>query len=165
LNGLQGVTVLHLRPTYFMENLLMNIDLIRRMGVMGSAVRGDIRFAMIATKDIARYAADQLMKRDRSGTSIHDLLGQRDVSLSEAASIIGAKLGRPDLRYVTFPYEDAEKGMVSAGLSPDVSRLFLEMSMALNEGLFAVGVPRTRENTTQTSIETFAEFFAQVFNS
>ena len=52
LNDLKGVNVLHLRPTYFMENLLMNIDLIRKMNIMGSAVRGDLKFAMIATKDI-----------------------------------------------------------------------------------------------------------------
>ena len=31
LNGLAGVNVLHLRPADFMENLLMNIDLFRKM--------------------------------------------------------------------------------------------------------------------------------------
>src|SRR5512137_2103442 len=147
LNRLDGVNVLHLRPTYFMENLLMNIDLIKKMNIMGSAVRGDVKFAMIATKDIGAYAAERLAKRDFSGKSVRDLLGQRDLSLDEAAVVIGKELGKPDLKYVGFPYDDAEKGMVAMGLTPDMSKLYIEMSKALNDGLFAVGITRTKENT------------------
>jgi hypothetical protein len=51
------------------------------------------------------------------------------------------------------------------GISPDVSRLFMAMSRALNEGLFAVNRPRTAENTTPTSIEAFAEVFAAAFEA
>jgi uncharacterized protein YbjT (DUF2867 family) len=163
LNRLDGVNVLHLRPTYFMENLLMNIDLIKKMNIMGSAVRGNVKFAMIATKDISAYASERLAKRDFSGKSVRDLLGQRDLSLDEAAAVIGKKLGKPDLKYVAFPYDDAEKGMVSMGLTPDMSRLYIEMSKALNDGLFAVNIARTRENTTPTSIEEFADVFAQIY--
>jgi len=165
LNRLEGVNVLHLRPTYFMENLLMNIGLIRKMNIMGSAVRGDVKFAMIAAKDIAAYAAERLLKRDFAGSSVVDLLGQRDLSLSEAAAIIGKKLGKADLAYVTFPYEDAEKGMVAMGLSPDISRLYVEMSKALNDGLFAVNIPRTKENTTPTAFEAFADVFAAAYHA
>jgi len=165
LNGLDGVNVLHLRPTYFMENLLMNIDLIRKMNIMGSAIRGNVKFAMIATKDIAAFAAERLEKLDFSGKSVRDLLGQRDLSLDEAAAVIGKKLGKPDLKYVNFPYDDAEKGMVAMGLTPDMSKLYVEMSKALNDGLFAVNIPRTKENTTPTSIEEFAGFFAKVYGA
>jgi uncharacterized protein YbjT (DUF2867 family) len=165
LNRLDGVNVLHLRPTYFMENLLMNIDLIKKMNIMGSAVRGDVKFAMIATKDIAAYASERLVKRDFSGKSVRDLLGQRDLSLDEAAAVIGKKLGKTGLKYVAFPYDDAEKGMVSMGLMPDMSKLYIEMSKALNDGLFAVHIPRTRENTTSTSIEEFAGVFAKIYGA
>jgi uncharacterized protein YbjT (DUF2867 family) len=164
LNRLEGVNVLHLRPTYFMENLLMNISLIRNAGIMGSAVRGDARFTMIATKDIADYAAERMAKRDFSGKTVRDLLGPRDISLDEATAVIGNKLGLPGLKYVTFPYAEAEKGMVAAGLTPDLSRLYVEMSKALNEGRFAAGIPRTPENTTPTSIEEFAGLFAQIYH-
>lgn len=163
LNRLDGVQVLHLRPTYFMENLFMNMDLIKKMNIMGSAIRGDVKFAMIATKDIGACAADRLAKRDFSGKTVRDLLGQRDLSLNEAAAIIGKKLGKPDLKYVAFPYDEAEKGMVGMGLTPDMSRLYIEMSKALNEGLFAVGIGRTKENTTPTSFEEFADVFAKMY--
>jgi len=165
LNRLDGVNVLHLRPTYFMENLLMNIDLIKKMNIMGSAIRGNVKFAMIAAKDIGACASERLMKRDFSGKSVRDLLGQRDLSLDEAAAVIGKKLGKPDLKYIAFPYDDAEKGMVAMGLTPDLSRLYIEMSKALNDGLFAVNIPRTRENTTLTSIEEFADVFAKIYRA
>jgi uncharacterized protein YbjT (DUF2867 family) len=163
LNKIENVNILHARPTYFMENLLMFVPMIKSMNMAGSAIRGDLKFAMAATKDIAKFIADRLLKRDFSGKSVRDILGQRDVSLNEAIQIIGKKINKPDLKYVQFSYEDAEKGMISSGLSEDVSRLFVEMSRALNEGLFAVNLTRTKENTTETSIEEFAETFAKIY--
>ncbi len=165
LNRLAGVNVLHLRPTYFMENLLMNIPLIRQLGIAGAAVRGDRKFAMIATRDIAAEVAERLSRRDFSGKSVKDLLGPRDLSLDEAIAVIGRRIGRSDLKYVQFSYEEAAKGMTAMGISPDVARLFNEMSKALNEGLFAAGRPRTPENTTPTAIEEFAATFAAAFEA
>ncbi len=165
LNGLAGVNVLHLRCTYFMENLLMNIPLINEQGFAGSAVKGDRQFAMIATKDIAARVAEHLLKRDFSGKVVKDLLGQRDLSLDEAIGIIGRRIGWPDLKYVQFPYDEAAKGMQAMGISPDMSRRYIEMSAALNDGLFAVNRPRTAENTTPTAIEEFAGIFAAAFEA
>jgi uncharacterized protein YbjT (DUF2867 family) len=163
LNELRDVNVLHLRCTYFMENLLANVPFIHEHGFAGSAVRGDLKFAMIATRDIADRVAGHLLARDFSGKSYRDLLGQRDLSMQEAFTIIGRRIGIFDLKYVQFSYEDAAKAMVDMGLSPNFSALLVEMSKALNTGLFAVNRPRTAENSTQTSIEEFATFFAEVY--
>jgi len=163
LNGLRDVNVLHLRPTYFMENLLGNVALIHEHGFAASAVRGDLKFAMIATRDIAERIAAHLLARDFSGKSHEDLLGQRDLTLQEAFTIIGRRIGITSLKYVQFSYEDAAKAMVDMGISPNVSSLFIEMSKALNAGLFAVNRPRTAENSTPTSIEEFAEIFADAY--
>ena len=163
LNALRGVNVLHLRCTNFMENLLTNVPLIREHGYAGSAVRGDLKFAMIATADIADRVVGHLLARDFSGKSYRDLLGQRDLSLQEAFTVIGRRIGISDLKYVQFPYEEAAKAMIGMGISPNVSSLLMEMSDALNKGLFAVNRPRTAENTTPTSIERFADLFAEVY--
>jgi len=165
LNGLRGVNVLHLRCTYFMENLLVNVPLIHEQGFAGSAVRGDLKFAMIATGDIADRVAGHLLTRDFSGTSHRDLLGQRDLSLQEAFTIIGRRIGISSLKYVQFSYEDAARAMVDMGISANVSSLLIEMSKALNAGFFAVNRPRTAENSTPTSIEDFAEIFAAAYTA
>jgi uncharacterized protein YbjT (DUF2867 family) len=163
LNRLPGVNVLHLRCTYFMENLLFSIPLINEKGVAGTAVRGDQRFAMIATKDIAARVCEHLVERGFRGKMVQDLLGQRDLTLAEAYGIIGRKIGRPGLQYVQFAYDEAAKGMTAMGISSDVARCFVEMSKALNDGLFSVNRPRTADNTTPTTIEEFADTFAAAF--
>ncbi|MHB8843703.1 MAG: NmrA family NAD(P)-binding protein [Nitrospirota bacterium] len=156
LNRIKGVNVLHMRAAYFMENLIWNIDLIKSRGITGSAVRGDLPMSMIATKDIAAYAAERLAKRDFTGRNVRYLLGQRDLTLGEASSIIGTRIGKPDLPYVTFSYDDAEKAMIGMGLSPDMSRTYVEMARAFNEGTI-MSERRSRENTTPTSIEAFCD--------
>jgi len=165
LNRLEGVNILHLRPTYFMENLLMNIPLIDSMGIAGSAVRGDLIFPMIATRDIAAHVAKRLVSRDFAGKQVRDLLGQRDLSLNEAIAVIGRAIGIPDLNYVQFSYEDAAKGLAGMGIGADAARLFIEMSRAMNDGLVLVSRPRTQQNTTPTSIEEFAGTFAHVYRA
>lgn len=165
LNKLDGVNILHLRPTYFMENLLVNIGMIKNMGITGGEIAGDVKFAMIATKDIAPVAADHLVKKDFSGKAVHELLGERDVSLHEVTKIFGEKIGKPDLQYVQFSHEDAKKGMMDSGMSADVSEQLLELGQAINDGLITTNQQRTTENTTSTSIEEFADFFAQVYES
>lgn len=160
LNSIPALNVLHLRPGYFMENTLTNISLIKGKGIMGSALRGDVKIPMIATRDIAYHAAERLMKRDFVGSSIKYLLGERHVSYNEIARIFGKRIGVPSLAYVQFSYEDAEKGLRAAGLSPDVCRLFVEMSKAFNDGVIGPYLVRTRETTTPTSLEEFADVFA-----
>lgn len=155
LNKIKGLNVLHLRAAFFMENQLMNVNMIKSRGINGSAIRGDIMFSMIATKDIAAYAAERLAKCDFTGSSIQYLLGQRNLSMIDATEIIGRKINNPTLVYVMFPYDEAEKGLMSAGLSADMSRLYVEMSKAFNDGRIIAN--RTAENTTPTSFEVFCD--------
>jgi len=163
LNRLEGVNVLHLRCAYFMENLLMSIPLINETGFAGSTVRGDQEIAMIATRDIADFVARKLVRRDFAGKVAWDLLGQRDLGLADAFSVIGRAIGRPGLKYVQFSDDDADRWMRQMGISADASRRFIEMGHALNDGRICVNLFRTADNTTTTSIEDFAGTFAEVF--
>ena len=165
LNRLEAVHILHLRPTFFMENLLMNIDMIKNMGITGSHIRGDLPFAMIATKDIAQVAAHHMRERDFTGKSVRELLGPRDISMDEATQIIGQKIGKPDLKYVPFSREEYIGGAVQAGLSQDMAEQLAELDAGINDRLFGSGAPRTEENRTPTDFAEFADFFAQVYNA
>jgi uncharacterized protein YbjT (DUF2867 family) len=82
-NRVAGLNVLHLRPSYFMENLFGQIGMIKGMGIVGSAANGDLSFAMVATRDIADVAAKRLIALDFSGSSVQYLLGSRDVTLTD----------------------------------------------------------------------------------
>lgn len=164
LNTLEGIHVLHLRPTYFMENTFHLIPVIKSMGVMGSASRPDVSFPAIATQDVAEVGADRLLKRNFSGKQVQELLGPRDITMQEAARVLGKAIGKPDLSYVQFPYEAAEQGMIQGGLSPDMARLYIEMIKAKNDGIALNPKQRDKSSTTPTTLEQFAPAFAAAYN-
>jgi len=163
LRTLEGVDVLMLRATYFMENFLQNIDLIRNMGINGTAARPDTSLAMVATRDIAMAAAEALEKGEFSGHVVGYVLGPRDVTFGEVSRILGKAIGRPDLPYVQFSYEATEKALLDAGLPADIAAAFVEMYRAANEGLLAPTQPRSSENTTPTTIEAWSRVFATAY--
>ncbi|MCI0564764.1 MAG: NmrA family NAD(P)-binding protein [Nitrososphaera sp.] len=165
LNKLEGVSVVHLRPCYFMENLLPNVSLIKQMSINGGPLKADVSFPMIATRDIAPVATQLLLDLNFSGKSAKELLGQRNISTAEVTQIIGRAIGKEDLQYVQFPYEDAEKAMVNAGLSPDMAKELIELDRGINEGILVPTEPRSATNTTPTSFEEFAtQIFAVIYN-
>ncbi|KUG06155.1 SDR family NAD(P)-dependent oxidoreductase [Solirubrum puertoriconensis] len=161
LNAIEGLNVVHLRPAYFMENFLPNIGLILGMGINGSATRPEVSFPMIATQDIAAYAAALLAGPALpGGQHAHLLLGPRNYSMQEVTAILAAAIGRPELPYVQFPYDQAKQGMMGAGLSESMAGLYIEMTQTLNAEKAMVHEVRTPENTTTTTLEQFAQ---QVF--
>ena len=165
LNQLKGVHIVHLRPAYFLENLLYGIGLIKQMGINGSPLRGDLAIPMIATKDIASAASKLLLDLDFNGTQTRELLGQREITMTEATAVLGKAIGKPELKYAQFPYEDAEKAMTGMGMSKDVAKGMIELNQAFNEGVLKPAEKRSSKNSTPTSIEEFAAVFATVYNA
>src|SRR6266568_859667 len=90
-----GLHALHLRAGYFMENTLPQIGIIQQFGMMAGPVRADLPLPMIATRDIGAAAVDALLRLDFSGQQTRELLGQRDLTYSEVARIVGAAIGKP----------------------------------------------------------------------
>lgn len=116
---LKDVNVLVLRPNYFMENTLRQVGIIQQMGFMGSALRGDLKIAMVAARDIAEVVVKHLLELDFKGHSVEYVLGPEDISYNQIAGIIGKAIGKPDLKYVQFSYEDEKNGMVKAGVASE----------------------------------------------
>jgi uncharacterized protein YbjT (DUF2867 family) len=165
LNWLKDVNLVHLRPTFFMENLLNNIPQIKNQGIHGTALNGDLAIPVIAAKDVARVACKYLMELDFSGIVVRELLGQRDVSMIEMTGILAEAIGVDKLEYVHFSSEDAKDAMIEAGFSIDAAASLLELYESMNTGDVIVGTPRTEQNTTETSFEEFAEVFARRFHN
>jgi uncharacterized protein YbjT (DUF2867 family) len=162
-NKIEGLNTLHLRPCYFMENTLGMVGLIKESGIMGSPIKGNLSMPVIATKDIADYAAKRLLALDFEGNNYQDLLGARNVTYAEMAKVFGAAIGKPDLNYVEFPYEDFKGAFMGMGASESVADNMNEFLERVNAGdvFFA---ERTKESTTPTTIEEFSRTFSYVYN-
>jgi uncharacterized protein YbjT (DUF2867 family) len=164
LNGVARLKALYLRAGYFMENLLPQVMIIKSFGVMGGPLRSDLKVAMIATQDIGAVAADALLKLEFSGKQAQELLGQRDLTYREVAAIIGKAIGKPGLDYMQLGPAQLKPALMQMGMSSNMADLLLEMSDSLNSGYMAALEPRSAQNTTPTSIETFiAEQFVPRF--
>jgi len=164
-NTIPGLNKLHLRPTYFMENTLGMISLIKQAGIMGSPVKSNLSLPVIATKDISDYAAKRLLALDFNGHSVQNLLGARDVTYSEMAKVFGTAIGKPDLNYVEFSFEDFKKSMMEQmGTSESVANNMNEFISALNEGKILELANRDTASTTPTTIEDFVQTFTYVYN-
>jgi uncharacterized protein YbjT (DUF2867 family) len=163
LDKVAGLNVVHLRAGYFMENQLGSIGVIKNAGINGSAVKADVPVPMVATRDIAAVAADYLTKLEFKGRTVRYVLGPKDYTMTEATRILGAAIGKPDLKYVEFPEADFRKGLAGAGFSSNLADLFVEMSRGLSTGLIR-GEARSKANTTPTTLEEFAKTtFAPAF--
>jgi uncharacterized protein YbjT (DUF2867 family) len=166
INRIPGINALHLRPGYFMENLLMYLGLIKSMGITAGTLKPDLPIPMIATKDIAAVAAEALRSRNFTGIHTRELLGPRDYSLKEAANILGAAIGKPGLSYSHFPAMMVKPALKQIGLSADMAEAFLEMMEAMNSGWMKALEPRSPQNTTPTTLEQFAaEIFAPAYQT
>lgn len=158
------LNVLNLRAGYFMENTLPQVAVIKNFGMMAGPVSSDVRLPMIATRDIAAVASDALLQLSFAGQQSRELLGQRDLSYLEVASIVGTAIGKPALAYVQLPAEQIIQAMTQMGMSKNMATLLCEMSDSLNTGYMRALEPRSAANTTPTSIEEFVKtVFAPAF--
>jgi uncharacterized protein YbjT (DUF2867 family) len=157
LSELQGVNVLILRSAFYMDNLLANLPLIQSQKINASAIKGDLKFPMIATQDVAREAAERLVRRDFTGHQARLLLGPGDVSMREATRALGSLLGLPELPYIEFPPADMKGALLAAGMSEEAASLLVDMQLALNEGRPFDSVQRTAEVRTHTRLEEYLE--------
>jgi uncharacterized protein YbjT (DUF2867 family) len=155
LNRVSGLNVLYLRAAYFMENLLQSIGTLRSMGMLPGGLNGDLSMPWIATKDIGAYAAKRLAARNFSGSNIQELHGERDITMKQAATVVGDAIGKPKLSYMQVPFMMLEPALVQIGLPKRTAALLIEMWKGANAGLIAPLEPRTAENTTPTTLESF----------
>ena len=165
LNAIEGLNVLHLRAAYFMENNLAAIGMSQAMGVFGNALRPDLKIPMAATRDVGDYAAQRLLHLDFPGKQTRELLGERDLSMTEATAVIARAIGKPDLRYQQFPYDQVQQALTQLGVPPKGAAMYIEMYKSINAGVLVPLEPRSRENTAPTSFERFVqEVFAPAYH-
>ena len=148
INAIDGLNVVHLRAGYFMENTLAQANIIHAMGKAAGPLKPELKLPMIATRDIGQAAAELLLHLDFDGLQIRELQGQRDLSMTEAARIIGRAIGKADLAYVQTSDDEFRDATKQLGVSTNTANLILEMANTMNSGKMRALEPRTAGNTT-----------------
>jgi uncharacterized protein YbjT (DUF2867 family) len=157
MEQVEGLSVVHLRAGYFMENTLGQIGVIHARGVAASPFRPEVEMPMVATRDIGAAAARLLMDGEFTGHAAREFQGQRDLSMAGATAVIGRSLGRPELAYEQDCLDRFRAELAAAGCAPNVVELMVEVVEAINSGWIRTLEPRSEDNTTPTSFEAFVQ--------
>jgi len=147
--------VVHLRPGFFMENFLPEIEAMKSDGAVYYPFPGDTLFPMIATQDIGDVAAELLLRTGWSGRSIRGLHGPADLTFTEAAKILGDSIGKP-VEHVQITPDQAYQAFLGFGASPGYAKAYVEMYQALAQP-GAVAESRTRQTTTPTTLREWSD--------
>ena len=164
LNTLNGVAVKHLRPGFFFTNFLMDIAIIRNMGIMGSNYEGKSELSMTHPRDIAVVAAQELQGSFEGKT--HRYIVSDEQQISNVAKTLGAAIGKPDLPWVPFSDADLFAGLTGAGLSKSIAELYVEMGHAINSGILFEDFHQHQPVLVgKTKLTDFANEFAAIYKS
>jgi len=151
-----------LKPTFFMQNLMMVAQTILSNNVIYWDT-GDGKLGMIDVRDVADTAFAVLTGRGHEGKS-YILTGPEAISMEEAAKTFSKVLGK-EVAYVNVPHEASLESMIGMGFPEWIARGYGELMEGFQEG-FASRVSDNVATLTghpARSFEQFAHDFAQVF--
>ena len=132
LNKLEDVAIKHIRAGFFYNNFYNNIPMINQ-GFLGSNYGAQTRLVMTHPLDIANIVAEEL-QNSFTGKGVRYAVSD-ERTLGEAVKVLGAVIGKPDLKWIEFTDEQAYDGMLQGGLPPEIARNFTEMGTAIRSDI------------------------------
>ena len=136
------------RAAFFMENLLGYAHPMKHDGVLPVFGGGEsYPFAMVATRDIAKVAAEALLAPPASRQTL-ELSGPKEYSYADAAAEASKILGRP-VKATPLPLEGVVPAFKALGASEHFATLYREMIeyFASGKAGFEGTHPRVRGTT------------------
>lgn len=108
-----GVPYTILKPHYFMQNMYMNLDSIKKDGAIYAPMK-EGKIAAIDVRDIADCAVAVLLGKGHNGKA-YDLTGPESLTFAEYAAKLSEATGKP-IKYVDIPPAEAKKAMLGMGM-------------------------------------------------
>jgi NAD(P)H dehydrogenase (quinone) len=121
-----------LRPPYFMENWAPVLGAVKGQGVLATFIAPLAKMPMIATRDIGRIAAEQLIAGGH-GRKIVEMAGPEEYSPDQVAAALGQILGKP-VTAQHVPLSAVVPTFKSFGFSDEAAKLFEEMYTSFSTG-------------------------------
>ena len=165
LNKLSSdVAVTHMRPTSFYYNLFGYVDMIKEAGFIAANYGADSKIPWVAPIDIAAAIAEELVTT-LVGRKVR-YVASEELTGNETANILGAAIGKPDLKWILIPSEQMQSGLVAVGMNPQIAAGLVEMYGSLYNGLLAEDYYRNKPAIMgKVKLTEFAREFAAVYNS
>lgn len=160
--ALQNVVpdVSFLRPAYFLENWSSAVGGVKAEGVLHHFFDPRVDFEMVATEDIGRTGAQELISNWK-GKRFVNVAGPKRYSVADVVAAFAQVSGR-NVTAVSHPLAAVVPTLTSFGFTAEVAGLYAEMIEGLSAGrLFHsdTGLPLVRGTVTPEQV--FASWFAK----
>lgn len=157
------IAITHIRPVSFYYNLYGYLDMIKQEGIICANYGGENQIPWVSPIDIAAAIAQEIAA-PLTGRKVR-YVASEELSGNEVASILGAAIGKPDLKWNIIPDVQTQSGLEAAGMHPGIAAGLVEMYASLHNGVLAADYylhkPAVMGKVKMTD---FAKEFAIVFN-
>lgn len=159
-----GLAYTHLRPTFFMQNLLGQADSIGD-GAFYNIVDPDVAISHVDARDVASVGATVLTETGHEGTA-YELTGPQAVTFSEIADVLSDALGH-DVSYVQLSEADQRGALSEMGMPAPLVDGFVDLLQWANGGDAAVVTTDVEAvtGTPATPLETFVGDHVDAFRA
>lgn len=158
------VSITHMRPTSFFYNLYGYSDMIKSQGVIMTNYGTQTKIPWVSPLDIAEAVADEIIT-PFNGRKIR-YVASEELTGQETASILGAAIGKPDLKWILVTNEQMLTGLVEAGMNKEISAGLVEMYASLQSGLLSEDYFSNRPVVMgKVKLKDFAKEFANQYHS
>ena len=140
-----------LRPPYFMENWAPVLETVKGQGLLPTFIAPMTMIPMIATDDIGRIAAEQLIAGGH-GRKVVEMAGPEEYSPDQVAAALGQILGK-SVTAQHAPLSAVVPTFKSFGFSDEATKLFEEMYTSFSKGVIGYEHPASLVRGTVTLAE------------
>jgi len=162
LNELPNISITHLRAGFFYTNLYRFMDMIKEAGFLSSNYGGDDKLILVHPTDIAAAAIEEI-ETPSAGKKIRYVVSDEHTA-NEVAYIIGAAIGKPDLKWIILSDEELREGLTKQGMPAYLIDLFVEIGASAHSGALIEDYERRKPIPMgKIKTEDFAKSFAAVF--
>ena len=156
------VSITFMRPVGFYYNLLGFINTIKTQGVIATNYGGDRKKPWVSPLDIAEAVAEELVT-PFEGRKVR-YVASDEISCNELASLLGAAIGKPDLKWVIIPDEQLLNGMIAAGMNPKIAAGMVEMNAGTQDNKLYEDYFLNRPALGNHKLKEYAKEFAKIYS-
>jgi uncharacterized protein YbjT (DUF2867 family) len=129
------VAITHMRPVAFYYNLYGYVNTIKTESIIAANYGAANKVPWVSPTDIATAVAEEL-ETPLEGRKVR-YVASEELSGNEVASILGAAIGKPDLKWMLISNEQMLSGLKAAGMNPDIAAGLVEMYASLHSGVLS----------------------------
>jgi uncharacterized protein YbjT (DUF2867 family) len=162
LDKLSDIAITFMRPVGFYYNLMGFIPMIKTQGLIAANYGADEHLVWVSPIDIAEAVAEELTT-PIMGTKVR-YVASDELTGHETASILGAAIGKPDLKWILISNEERQRILEAVGLNPTIAAGLVEMFASQHSGALMEDYYRNKPKLGKVKLADFAKEFAAAFN-